>query len=138
MFYDPMHPVDVIFKKVEDLSNLSIAARADFSEQQLINIAYFILNNMGKYQIYIHKWSRLQADQKTWANFKTQFRQAHQELKEAEDLQVRDTQFNSANRVQEVINGVQSALQPQESTEEGTNEVLHHMANSAAQRQVMP
>ena len=137
MFYDPMHPVDVVFNKVEDLSDLSVAARADLSEQQLINIAYVILNNTGKYQIYIREWSRLPPDQKPWAHFKTQFRQAHQELKEAGDLQVRETQFNSANLVQEVIDGVQSALQPQESNDE-TSEVLQHMANSAAQQQVVP
>ena len=82
--------------------------------------------------------SQLQADQKTWANFKNYFRQAHQELKETGDLQVRETQFNSANLVQEVIDGIQSALQPQDSTDGPTTEVLQHMANSAAQQQVMP
>ena len=60
------------------------------------------------------------------------FHQSHQELKEAGDLQVRETQFNSANLVQEVIDGVQSALQPRES--EATNEVIQHMANSGAQQ----
>ena len=138
MYYDPMHPIDVIFNKVEDLSDLSTAARADLTEQQLINIAYVIINNTGKYQPYIREWSRLQPDQKTWANFKTQFRQAHQELKEAGDLQLRDTQFNSANLVQDVIEGVQSALNPPDATSEATNEVIHHMANSAAQQQMMP
>ena len=116
-----MHPVDVIFNKVEDLSDLSVAARTDFSEQQLINIAYVILNNIGKYQPYIREWSRLPPDQKAWANFKTQFWQAHQELKEAGDLQVQDSQFNLANTGQEVIDGVQSVLQPQDQTIEATN-----------------
>ena len=52
VFYATMYPVNVIFNKVEDLSNLWVAAWADFSEQQLINIAYAIWNNTGKYQIY--------------------------------------------------------------------------------------
>ena len=30
MFYDPTHPIDVIFNKVEDLSDLAAAARADY------------------------------------------------------------------------------------------------------------
>ena len=36
MYCNPMHPVNVIFNKLEDLLDLSIAASTDFSEQQLI------------------------------------------------------------------------------------------------------
>ena len=63
MFYDPTHPIDVISNKVEDLSDLSAAARADFTEAQLINIAYVIINSTGKYQPYIREWSRLPQEQ---------------------------------------------------------------------------
>ena len=136
MFYDPTHPIDVIFNKVEDLSDLSVAARADFTEQQLINIAYVIMNSTGKYQPYIREWSRLPNDQKIWPHFKTHFRQTHQELKEAGDLQVRDIQFNSANLVQDVIEAVQSALQQPEP--EQLTEVIHQLVNNAAQQQLMP
>ena len=138
MFYDPTHPINVIFNKVEDLSDLSTAARAEFTEQQLINIAYVIINKTGKYQPYIREWSRLQAEQQTWANFKTHFRQAHQELREAGDLQIRESQFNSANIVQEVIDGVQSVLQPTDNTQDTTEDVINQMANNAAQQQMMP
>ena len=138
MYYDPIYPVDVIFNKVEDLSDLSIAARADFLEHQLITIACVILINTGKYQTCIREWSRLQPNQKIWANFKTEFHQAHKELKEVGDLQLRETQFNSANLVQEVIDGVQSALQPQDLPPDSTNKSIQPMANSAAQQQVMP
>ena len=100
IYYDPQHPVDVIFNKVEDLLDLSIAARADFTEQQLINIAYVLLSANRKYQHYIREWSRLDAAEKTWTHFKTHFRRAHQELKESADLQVKDTPFHSANLVQ--------------------------------------
>ena len=137
MFNDPAHPIDVIFNKVEDLSNLSSAARANFTEQQLINIAYVIINKTGKYQQYIREWSRLPADQQTWAHFKTQFRQAHQELKESGDLTVRDSQFQSANIVQDVIDGVQAVLQAPDHNEPPP-EVIQHMANNAANTQLMP
>ena len=50
MFYDPQHLVDVVFNKAKDLLDLSIAARANFSEQQLINISYVLLTSTGKYQ----------------------------------------------------------------------------------------
>ena len=116
MYYDVTHPIDIIFNKVEDLNDLSIAAHADYTEQQWINIAYVIINNTTKYQHYIRDWTRLPPVQKTWGNFKTHFRRAHQELKETGDLQVRETTFDSANLVQEVIDGVQLALNPPNAT----------------------
>ena len=118
---------------------MSTAAKADFTEQQLIDIAYVIINKTGKYQPYIREWSRLPIDQCTWANFKTQFRRAHQELKEAGDLTVRETQFHTANIVQEVIDGVQSVLNTPEPSSVDNNQVaIDHMANVAAQNQVLP
>lgn len=77
--------------------DLSVAARANLIEPQLINIAYVILNTTGKYQPYIREWTYLSPNQKTWANFKMHFFQAHLELKEAGGLQLCETQFNSAN-----------------------------------------
>ena len=136
MFCNPTHLVDVIFNKLEDLLDFSVAAHTDYSEQQLINIAYGILNNTSKYQHYIQEWSRMPAACRSWANFKTHFHQAHQELCESGDLQVRDTHFHLANLVQEVIDGVQSALHPPDTQD--TPQVLQHMANNAAQRQMMP
>ena len=65
MFFNPQHPVDVIFNKVEDLSDLSIVARANFTEQQLMNITYVLLISTGKYQNYMQEWARLDPEQKT-------------------------------------------------------------------------
>ena len=139
MYYDITHPIDVIFNKIEDLNDLSIAARADYTEQQLINIAYVIINNTAKYQHYIHDWTRLPLVQKTWRNFKTHFRRAHQELKETGDLQVRETTFNSANLVQEVIDGVQLALHPPDATpSDDSPQIIQQFANNATQAQLMP
>ena len=59
MFYDPTYPVDAIFNKVEDHSDLATVARASYTDQQFINISYVIINNTGKYQPYNREWSRL-------------------------------------------------------------------------------
>ena len=138
MHYDITHPIDVIFNKLEDLNDLSIATRADYTETQLINIVYVIINNTAKYQHYIRDWSRFQPAQNTWANFKTHFRQAHQELRETGDLQVRETRFDSANLVQEVIDGVQTALHSTDVPPLEYPVAMHHLANNAAQTQLMP
>ena len=138
MYYDLQQPVDVVFNKVEDPLDLSIAARADFTEQQLINIAYVLLTATGKYQHYIREWSRLDREQKTWSHFKTYFCRAHQELKESGDLQVKGIPFHSANLVQDVVDGVQTALQSSDNTLEDPNTVIDQMANNAAQQQILP
>lgn len=140
MIYDPTHPVDIIFNRLEDLLDLSVAAHADYSAPQLINIAYVLLNRTGKYQLYIRDWLRTPQVNKTWANFKTTFRQAYQELKEAGDLEIRETSFNSANLVKDVVEGVQTALASdiQDPGEHDTSEMLSHLANNAAQQQLLP
>ncbi len=139
MYYNITHPINVIFNKVEDLNDLSIAARADDTEQQLINIAYVIINNTAKYQHYIREWTRLPPVQKTWGNFKTHFCRAHQELKETGDLQLCETTFDSPNLVQDVIYGVQLALHPPDTTPmEDSPQIIQQFANNAAQAQLMP
>ncbi len=62
----------------------------------------------------------------------------HQELRETSNLQVRETSFNSANLVQEVIDDVQHALQVSEPQVSSTPGVINHLANNAAQQQLMP
>ena len=57
-------------------------------------------------------------------------------MKEAGDLQIRETQFNSANLVQEVVEGVQSALQQPD--EDQSQDLIQHLAKNAAQQQLMP
>jgi len=141
MVYDTTHPIDIIFNKVEDLLDLSVAANADFTAQQLINIAYVIINRTGKYQTYIREWLRTPAADKTWTNFKTAFRRAHQELKEAGDLELKDTPYASANLVQDVIDGVQTALaqdSPPPPDLSDHTDTISHLANNAAQHQLLP
>ena len=52
------------------------------------------------------------AHQCMWDAFQTHFSQAHREIRESGELEIRDTPFNTANIVQEVIEGVQQVLQP--------------------------
>ena len=60
------------------------------------------------------------------------FSQAHRELRETGELDMRDTIFNTANLVQEVIEGVQQVLHPamEASYEAEAADILHH-ANAA-------
>ena len=92
-----------------DLAN---AAGLPYSAQQVINLGYLLLNKTGKFHTGIREWNRIPQNQRTWDAFQTYFSQAHCELWESDKLEIRDTPFNTANIVQEVIEGVQQVLQP--------------------------
>ena len=136
--YIPAQPIDVLFNKIEDLLDLSVAAQSDYTVQQLINIAYVIINKTGKFGEFIRKWNH-STIVKNWNNFKIFFRDAHADLRETGDLEIQHTQFNSANLVQEVIEGVQRAMEPAVGqAAEAEEQVMSHMANAASQNQMMP
>ena len=59
MYYDTTHTINVIFNRIEDLFDLSIAAKADYIVSQLIKIANVIISKTDKYQQYIWQWSRV-------------------------------------------------------------------------------
>ena len=119
--------------------DLSVAAECAYTAPQIIGIAYLILNKTGKYGEYIRKWNRLQPAQKTWPHFKTTFRQAQTELRETGDLQINDTPFHSENLVEEVVRGVQRALEPAaEEAAMAEQQAMQHMANATTQNQMVP
>ena len=93
-----------------DLAN---AAGSPYSAQQIINLAYILLNKTGKFTTGIREWNRIPQAQRTWDAFQLHFSQAHRELRESGELEIRETPFNTANIVQEVIKGVQQVMQQQ-------------------------
>ena len=137
--FNANEPIDVVFNKLEDLLDLSTAAECGYTGPQIIGMAYMILNKTGKYGEYLRKWNRFPPTQKTWPTFKTTFRQAQTELRETGDLEVNQTEFHSANLIEEIVNGVQRALEP--ATEEAAyaeQQAMQHMANATTQQQVLP
>ena len=130
--FDPTLPIVLLYNKVDDLMDLVNAAGSPYSAQQIINLAYILLNKMGKFTTGICEWNRIPQAQRTWDAFQLHFSQAHRELRELGELELRETPFNTANIVQEVIEWVQQVLQPamEASYEAETADVLHH-ANAA-------
>ena len=123
--FDPVLPIVLVFNKVDDLMDLASAAGSPYTAKQLINFAYVIINKTGKFTTGIREWNRLPENQKTWENFTTHFSNAHRELRESGELLVNETPFHTANLVQEVIDGVQQALNPTTEDEQEADEILH-------------
>ena len=107
--YDIRTPIDTLFNKLEDYNELSSIGNAPVPPTQLMSRAYIILLKTRKFNEATKEWNRLPPAQKTWPHFKTHFRQAHQELLELSGGTIADD-FNSANLVQQIIDGLDSRL----------------------------
>ena len=107
--FDPVQPIDTIFAMIETLQLLAEHGKAPFTPFQIINFAYNIVNKTRKFKQEIKMWNRRPAIQKTWLNFKMQFRQAQKELRETDDLRL-DEQFQHANLVQDIVSGLSEKL----------------------------
>jgi hypothetical protein len=136
MHYNAKYPIDIVFNTVEDFVDYAELAEQPVTQRQTIARAYTILNKTRRFKQAITEWNRLTDLQKTWIAFKTHFRQAHQELRETTDVTLEDSalEANNANLVQQVVEGLQTALAPagDPSPEPDTSAMLEQMANSAA------
>jgi hypothetical protein len=132
MSYNTQHPVDIVFNAVEDYADFAeLGDDLAITQSQKIAKAYIILNKTRRFKNDITDWNRLPAIEKTWTNFKDQFRRAHQELRETTDvtLDESDLQRSNAHLVQQVVEGMQHAMSNDANTDH--SEILSQMSNSA-------
>jgi len=104
------------------------------SQRQSISKAYIVINKTRRFKTAITEWNHRPEADKTWINFKTHFRQAHQEFCETTDVTVEESELqrNHANLVRQVVEGVQTAMTPAV-TIAPSSELIQQMANSANQ-----
>lgn len=110
MTYDPIEPIDIVFDKIEDLLMYGDFAQCPYTAEQAIQKAYNIINATGVYKEYIKLWRRREPLTKTWTNFKTEFRQAQHELQETGELTLAETDYGTANMVQDIVDRISSEL----------------------------
>lgn len=127
--YDVTSPIDVVYKKIDRLNELSIAANMPYTPQQIMTFALTILKRTNKFSQSIIEWNMKPDQQKTWTTFKVHFRQARKALEQAGALQMQDTKFHT-NMIQElkaelkneVTESVHHALLCYESNDKRQNE----------------
>ena len=103
MIYHPQTPVDIIFNQVEDLVEFSEMANCPFSNSQMINIAYTIINKTKCFRDGIIAWNQKPALDKMWINFMTHFRIVHDELAETGELTKESCGYHQANLVEDIV-----------------------------------
>lgn len=135
MMFDPQQPIDDIFNAVMNLADYADAARAPYSQQQTINTAYNIIAKSGKFGKWILEWNRKPRNQQSWINFKQHFREAQNEYRELHDTTVSETEYNQANMIQQIIEGVKNELIIEPPEDPQHDDLVTHMANAAISNQ---
>ena len=69
-----------VFSAVKELLNFSDITKPLYTHHQADNIAYIIMNRIGKFASAIREWDCIPTVQKTWVGFKQFFRMAHHKL----------------------------------------------------------
>ena len=75
--YDPYSPIETLYDQIENAVDIASTAGAPYAPKQVINIAYTIVYNTNVFNDSCRDWRKKQELQKTWANFKTHFTEAH-------------------------------------------------------------
>jgi hypothetical protein len=136
MVYNTQLPIDTVFNAVDDYVDFAFLGDQALSVSQTIAKAYVILNKTRRFKNDITDWNRRPEAEKTWENFKTQFRRAHQEFRETTDVTLEDSELqrNNVNLVQQVVDGIQQSMAADTTTNDDNAAMIQQMTtNSAAQ-----
>jgi len=87
------------FNLVEELSQLSIAANLQKSEQQIVGIGLDIVRRTGDFEKGLIGWLARPVVEHTWPNFKQHFNAAYRKLKRIRGPAMHSTAFRQAHQV---------------------------------------
>ena len=93
-------PINSIFSTVEDLCKITELAGYPYLLRQQVNIGYLIALKQPIFRNDIRELMRKPVIDKTWTNFMTHFRHAHQELRDT-DTTIDELDYQSAIAIDE-------------------------------------
>jgi hypothetical protein len=96
--YNSSQPIEVLFAQMEDDLDLAAVAQAAYTPKQIVAYTYNIMFQTGVFADACHDWRCCAIADNTWANFKSDFAMAHQELQESQ-LTSQSAGYHSANSV---------------------------------------
>ena len=124
---DPTDPIDILFSEIDDLVDIFTLQNDALTQQQIINMAYVIIERSKVFKKDLRDWNKKADAHKTWNNFKTHFREAQQELRNSGDLTVAQAMEKSelVNAVTESINNIMLEHKNNEDNEKENIESLN-------------
>jgi hypothetical protein len=102
--YDPTQPIEHLFSQIEDTMNFVHAGGSPYTVAQVISNAYLLIFNTSLFQESWREWRRRPAAEQTWTNFKTQFAEAHQDLRQTQNTTQGSGYHNANNAMDSFVN----------------------------------
>jgi hypothetical protein len=95
--WDPQHPVESLFKKIQDCADYSEAGGALIGHPQKINIGYAKIFATGHFMSACRRWNKKHTIEKTWTQFKSHFAAAHRQHNQMQGESAATAGYYSAN-----------------------------------------
>jgi hypothetical protein len=108
--YDPAQPIEQLFSQIEDAMDFADAGRSPYTAAQVVTNAYSLIFNTGLFNESCREWRRRPEAEKTWTNFKTQFAEAHQDLRITQNTTQGAGFHNANNAMDSFVNDTADAF----------------------------
>jgi hypothetical protein len=95
--WDPQHPVESLFKQIQDCADYSEAGGVLIGHPQQINVGYANIFATGHFMSACHRLNEKHAIEKTWTQFKYHFAAAHHQHKQIQGESAATAGYHSAN-----------------------------------------
>jgi hypothetical protein len=80
--WDPHHPVETLFKQIQDFADFSEAGGLIIGHPQQINVSYAKIFATCNFMSACSRWNEKDTADKMWANFKSHFAATHRQHKQ--------------------------------------------------------
>jgi hypothetical protein len=95
--WDPQHPVETLFKQIQDCADYSEAGGVLIGHQQQINVGYAKKSATGHFMSPCRRWNEKPSAEKTWTHFKSHFAAAHCQHKQMQGEYAATAGYHSAH-----------------------------------------
>jgi hypothetical protein len=95
--WDPQHPVESLFKKIQDCADYSEAGGFLIGHPQQINVGYAKIFATGHFMSACGRWNEKHLIEKTWTQFKSHFAAAHSQHMQMQGESSATAGYHSAN-----------------------------------------
>ena len=126
-------PLTKMYKAVEDLQQLGIAAHTPFSDGQLVQIGIHIIKQTGDFHQALLNWYALPRVNQTWNTFKTHFQNERRALRKVRGPTMQQAGYHQANMLSDEVRAVRNELGTLQTSILENNNVLQQVAMNIGQ-----
>jgi hypothetical protein len=95
--WDPQHPVETLFKQIQDCADYLEAGGVPIGPSQQINVGYAKIFATGHFMSSCRRWNEKPAADKIWTHFKSHFAAAQHQHKQKQGETAANAGYHSAN-----------------------------------------